>query len=303
MASLANAADTTVKIIPTTLPTEGKFEGQLAYLQSTKTYYFWDGTAWVVLGASGSNTLNDRLPSIRNPPATGSSYDDEFNASSLDVKWTESSSMLTSLGNDTVRSVVLSGTPLTASIRDLNNSFPSWLLYQLETVAGGYAKILQSYTATTNATFAAGTMMYWRAQAVTADEGSLRLRLSNSGDANEWAEASMGILAATGERVLRATVNNNGVLTTSSQTTPFGPFSCWLLCLAKRTNDYHAFAMNSDGTGAGVRTAVVAKTGVTTFDQLEVIFDTDGTSHGRVLGIDFVRVIENDGLTLAFMNP
>lgn len=292
-----------VKIVPSTLPTEGSFEGQLLYRQSNNSWYYWNGSAWSVFGTGGGGSLNDRLPSIRNPPESPSSYDDEFNSGTLDAKWTETNSGLASLGNDTVRSIVLSAAPLTASIRDLNNSWPSWLLYQLERVAGGNVALTQNWTATTDATFSVGTMTAWRPVATTADDGSIKLRLSNSGDANEWVEAMMGTLAANGEKILRLKVNNNGAITTTTVGSSFGPFSSWMLNLSKRGNDYHAFTLNGDGTGASVRTSQGTKTGVTTFDRIQIIFDTDNVLEDRILGVDFFRVYENSGTTFAFMHP
>lgn len=297
MADLTNAADTTVKIVPSTLPTEGQFKGQLLYQQSTSTWYSWNGTAWVQFGSGGGGSVRRNSIWNERPVTEASSYDDEFTASALDAKWTRAVSG-TTVVNGTVDPLA-SVTP--DCVQDLSGTWPGWLLLQSDESDGQEVTYTQSWTATTDATFFMGiTMILEDGAPAATNRRSTYLRLLNSGDANEW--ALVGWHVSTTTRLILGQVNNNGVITSDTSLDPgeFGTGMTEGIFLWKVGNTYRVGRI-SDTVGCKYSATVLTKTGVTTFDQIQLAFRTDPNTPSTILGVDFVRVY--DSATIALKNP
>ena len=292
--ALSYNVDCGVKIAPTTLP-NGAFEGQIGYIQSTNLFYVFNGTSWIPFGSGGGSSV--RRNSIHNPRISPSAYDDEFESTALDAKWTVSVSGTT----------VVSGTvnPLATvtpdCIQDLHGTWPSWLLIQSDESDAQSVTYTQPWTATTDATFMFNPIIYIEDNAAIAnDRRSIYLRLTNSGDANEWVHAAFDLSGAA--RQLQLQVNNNGVTTTDNSLEVGATATGFTeaLLLFKQGNDYTVGRV-SDFLGGKHSSTTVTKTGVTTFDQIELIFKTDPNTPSSIMGVDYVRVYNS--ITFGFKNP
>lgn len=253
--------------------------GQLAYVVATgNTYYSQNGTWRLIPGVGASGTSFD------NPPAAPSAYNDEFDSTVLNAKWTLSSASTT---NPAVAGTVDPTASLTTPIYDLA-SWPSWCLFQSDNSSAGTVNLSQTgMTIATNATILVKTSVDNRNFSAGA-EGSVFVGLYNTGDSNEGVAAYIANISGTGS-VFRLRVENNGVVTsvvgvTMSENVQQGPFYC---ALWKKSNDYWAGFAQSDGIFTIVGPA--SKTGVTTFDGARIQFSTANETPSAVAGIDYFR--------------
>lgn len=231
---------------------------------------------------SASSTTGN-LYSYDNAPASPSGYDDEFNATSLNAKWT-----LTSTGttNPAVVGTVNPVSSLTTPVYDLS-TMPSWLLFQSDNSSAQTVSFTQSVTLGTAATFFYKAC-YDNRNFSAAAEGQTLLQLRNSGDANEAISCHVQEGAGNGFRI-RLAVTNNGAVTeivgaVMAELSQVGP---WYIALWKNTNNYYGGFAQGDGTFTVV--GPVTKTGVTTFDQVILCFYTANETPSAIAGIDFFR--------------
>lgn len=277
------------------LPTAAR-AGFMAHTKDTKKFYFWNGSAWVTIGSGGGTSI--RPVSIQNPRQTAGAYDDEFESSTLDPSWTRSAS-----GTTVVSGTVHPWNTVTPDcVQDLNGTWPGWLLIQSDESSTQEVIYKKSWTATTDATFVIGMHFPSYSGAVSTGESAIKIRLTNSSDANEWVYAASELVAASG-RHLRLQVNNNGALTTRTSTNTLGGYTglgSEFLVLFKDGDVYNATVVGDYG-GYVFELADTTKTGVTTFDRLEIVFATDNRTPSSIMGVDFIRVY--DSLTWALKNP
>lgn len=258
----------------------------------------------VIYGADGlpkvptaESTPGNRINSISNPRAVPSAYDDEFTSTTLASKWTRTES-----GTTVVTGTVHPWNTVTPDCVEDLTTWPSWLLLQSDESSNQTVTYTQSWTATTDATFVIGVHFPVYSAAVSTGEAAVRIKLLNSGDANEWVYAAYELVAASG-RHLRLQVNNDGALTTRVSTNTVGAYAglqSEYLVLFKDGDVYNAASLGDYG-GCLFELTDTTKTGVTTFDQVAIEFTTDNRTPSGIMGVDFIRVY--DSLTWALRNP
>lgn len=241
--------------------------------------------------------------SFDNAPASPSSYDDEFTASSIDAKWTVSSKYT---GSDPGVHTPVSGTvdPLaTVSVPTYDlTTFPSWLLVQPESAGTGspnyaFMSLSQSYSPQTNETFFMCFAGDNRAFG-TALEGSVALQLYNTSDSNE--EIGVRMENSGSARRILSWVTNNGSVSLdngASISEKFGNLKFYIV-LYKTGNVYRAGFAHADGPFTFLDPQT--KTGVTTFDRFELRFFTANDTPTIINGCDFFRYYPSN--TYALMN-
>ena len=267
----------------------GAPEGCLANTRDTDRWWVFNGNAWAPFGSAGGSSI--RPNSFANLPVSPHAADDEFESTSLG--WTRSVS-----GTTCVTGTVNPLTSVTPDcIQDLHGTWPSWLLLQSDESSAQTVTYTKAHTPATDATYLMRCYIFAASGgAIGANEASILLRLSNSGDANEWATGAYYATGA-GVRSILVQVNNNGVLTTSSVSVGSGyPYVALF-----KDNDVYRAASLSDETGGLLTPAAVTKTGVTTFDQIELVFTTDNQTPSVIMGVDFVRFY--DSITFGIRNP
>lgn len=225
---------------------------------------------------------NLRPASLDNPPASPHTYDDEFNAGTLDSKWTIGSSGTT---NAATAGTIDYTASLTTPIIDAA-TIAGHIAFQSDNSSGGTFWIREAYSASTNATFVVkiGTLN----RNVSANgEGQILVRLTNSADSNEGVgfgvnHTGTGVLAA-------AYAINNGAVTTlnSNGYAETLPRAAWYVVLWKKSDVYHMAVAAS--TGALDYVGSVTKTGVTTLDQLQIEMSTANETPSLVDAVDFFR--------------
>lgn len=274
------------------LPT-GAPPGQLAYVVSTaKAYYSTNGT-WKEVLLAGAGGFQPYTYSFDNPPASPSAYDDEFDATTLNAKWTATSGGTT---NPVIAGTVNPIASLTTPVYDLSTQ-PSMLLVQSDNSSNAYIEFRQTITIATNATFICKIL--GNNTPVNADETNLYYTLRNSADTNEW--VYFMLRSNGGSRSLRLSVNNNGAITNISGNSMVDRRDAldFYLIIWKLGDVYHAgYAWSPRG---GITYfGSVTKTGVTTFDNVTLDMNTANETPSRILGFDFFRYYPS--ITYALMN-
>ena len=263
------------------------FTGMLMMTQDTGSLYWWNGSAWALVSGS---TVGGRRNSFNNEPASPSSYNDEFDSTSLNARWTPDAGLAAGTIDPTA-------TLVTTATYDLT-TFEGYLMFQGEQAATTVYAFSQSLTPATNATFFVKLVSQGRGSTggpanVGASEAGVFMRLSNSGDANE--EVGIGLRQTGAGPQIFSFVNNNGAVTsvTGAATTSF------FGAIFKLGNVYYCYSFNIEG-GTGLQ-AVLTKTGVTSFDTLKIDFSTSDDTVTPILGCDFFRYYPS--VTMDLMNP
>jgi len=261
------------------LPTTGAAPvGSMGYVTGTgKVYYSTNGT-WVELTSGGG----PGFPSYNTPPTSPSAYDDEFIGGSLDGKW---SAVSVGTTNPIASGTVNPLSSLTTPIYDLTSQ-NSWILFQSDNSTVQTFGLQQSITPDTSATLHFKFSIDARSVS-GAGEGGMYFNLINTGDSNEGAGVYMQS-TGTGYRG-RLRVSNNGAVSESTTVTmseaSFVPE--FHLVLWKSSNTYYMGYTSGDGL-PGVL-GPVTKTGVTTFDAVEVGCYTANETPSIIYGLDFFR--------------
>jgi hypothetical protein len=252
-----------------------------------------------------SGTLNTTGPSIRlpcwdNPPSSPHAYDDEFNSTTLDGKWTASATNTT---NALTTGTVDYLSNLTTPIYDLT-SHPGWLMMQSDNTARAGNPLInftQTITLDTNATIftKSGGIVF---DPTTNGEGTLYFELSNSSDADELFQWGCG--HNTNGYTNFFQITNAGVVTSQVFNQSLAPN------MYGQPAMYHAMWKSGDvyffgfGQVSGVITRVyggLTKTGVTTFDRLSIRFACGAYVPSVVEGVDFIRYYPSN--VGGFANP
>lgn len=223
-----------------------------------------------------------RPASFENPPASPHAYDDEFNTTSLDAKWTIGSSGTT---NAATTGAIDYTASLTTPIVDAA-TIAGRVAFQSDNSTGKTFWIRQTYSAATDATFffAVGSA---NRNVSSNGESNLVVRLTNSGDANE-AIVFGTTHNASGLGVFLTVINNGSAGSVSGTTDAETKVSqviyiaCW-----KKSDAYHLGVAGA--TGAFDYIGTVTKTGVTTFDQLQVEMTTANEVPSIVEAVGFFR--------------
>lgn len=238
-----------------------------------------------------------RRPSWDNPPASPHSYDDEFDAGTLNAKWTIGSAGTTAAA---VAGTIDHTASLTTPIVDVA-TVPGWLCFQSDNSSVGTMWIEQAYSPSTNATFFFKVAGNARSTNVN-HEGNVWIRLINSGAANEsivFHHIKDGTNHSVALQVINAGVST--VVTPANkagENTPIGP---WYLVMWKKSNVYHAGFATSDGLFTYMDAGSVTKTGKTTFDKVQVGFSTANETPSIIDGVDFFRY--KASLDYSLVNP
>lgn len=272
------------------LPTSG-LHGTYAHVKDTNRLYFWNGSAWVTVGAGSGGSV--RPPSLWNQPSDPHVSDDEFESAVLG--WTRTVSG-TTCAEGTI-SPLSSVTP--DCIQDLHGSWPSWLLLQSDESSLQTVSYTKSYTPATNATIWIGAWVGNAAASIGTGETAIVVKCYNSSDTNEYARFGFNTPGA-GQRSVYVEVSNNGALS-ASQSSNFGT-AYSVVGMYKSGEGYRGFAMQ-DNSGGILTPASVTKTGVasSTFDKIEITFYTDNQTPSVVMGIDFIRFL--DSTSFGIRNP
>ena len=265
--------------------------GVLCSTQDTKKLYYWTGTGWtqIALATSGYKASFD------NPPASPSAYDDEFDTTSLNVKWTIASAGTT---NPAVAGTVNPISSLTTPVIDSATS-QSWVLGQSDNSSAQTFRIYEGITLATDCTIFVKFGSNNRVISAV-NEGSVELQLLNDADSNESVNIGVIQQAAGAGMALQMLVQNNGVYTTVIGPTESekGPVAPSYGVLWKNGNVYHgAF---SYGNQPFTYLGSVTKTGVTTLNRLALVWFTANETPSMISGFDFVRYYPS--ITYALMN-
>lgn len=274
----------------------GAHDGQLAYDQAQEKLFIWKNGVWVPLGTGLGSSI--RPNSLFNPRQSPSAYDDEFESTTLDAKWTR-----TATGTTVVTGTVFPFNTVTPDcIQDLHSTWPSWILFQSDESSASTVKYMQPWTATTDASIMVTMMFASASPASGANENAIRILLENSGDADEWVRLEAGFSGGGREIILE--VSNAGAVTTTTSPITFPNYSglqSECMVLYKDSDDYMALCMGDYGGYIGPDVNPVTKAGVTTFDRIGFEFTTDNRVESVILGIDAFRVYGS--LTWALKNP
>ncbi len=262
-----------------------------------------DGTefSWRI-NASGdlscATVAGMRRKSWDNPPASAHSYDDEFDSTTKDAKWTLYGAAATGLTNTAVVGSIDYTASLTTAIYDLTTVSGS-LALQSDASSLGKFGFQQTYTAATNSTFFI-KISNLRTNVSANIEGNLALKLDNTGDNNEW--INIGVTHSGSGQGVIATVNNNGTLTTTTTTvlgeTTLGPAS--YIVMWKKSNVYHWGYAGTGSTGFTYGGSMT-KTGVTTLDRINIEMSTANETPSVIETVDFFRY--KASLDYGLVNP
>lgn len=226
-----------------------------------------------------------RMPSVNNPPHTPHAYNDEFDSGSLDAKWTPVSAGTTgAIAAGTV--VRINNLPV--PIHDAA-TMPSYMLFQSDNSSAGTFGLKQTVTVPTSGTIF--TKMFADNRVFNAaTEGAIMLRLFDSADTNEYVEIGLANNTGAGQTT-RAALSNNGTMTLNfngSVRTKGNPLIESLFCIMKSSNTYYFFS-GTEGTALLTLLGSATKTGVTTFNTLQITCYTANETPSTVYGVDFVR--------------
>lgn len=235
-----------------------------------------------------------RRPSVNNPPATTHIYSDEFDATTLDGKWTPISSGTT---NPIALATVDRLNSLTTPIYD-PATMPSYMLFQSDNSAVGTFGIKQSVSLGGNATIF--TKMFADNRVFNAaSEGSILLTVFNSADTNEYVQVGLGNNAGGGQTT-RAVVSNNGVLALNfvgGTRVEGNPLIESLFCIMKAANVYYFFS-GTEGTPLLTLLGSATKSGVTALDTMKIECTAANETPSTVYGVDFVRWYDSQATNL-----
>ncbi len=214
-------------------------------------------------------------------PSSASSYDDEFTSTTLDAQWTAT----TVAGNATAAgSIGLILSP-SAPVRDLT-TVPGWFMWQSDSAGSSFA-LVQPWTEDTTSMFFARCQQDQRNYSAT-QEGSIHFGPTVIADTNEsvfiWANTTGTALS------FRLQVQNNGSFTEVASTAlqevqPLSPFT---LLLVRNGNSYYGFVSYNEGA-AYTYLGTVTKTGVTTFDEVRLVFIGANETPSPIMGCDYFR--------------
>lgn len=239
-----------------------------------------------------------RRPSWDNPPASAHSYDDEFDSTTKDAKWTLYGSAATGLTNTAVVGSIDYTASLTTAIYDLTTIRGS-LAFQSDNSSLGKFGFQETYSASTNATFFI-KISGLRTNVSTNIEGNVTLKLDNSSDSNEWINVGM-THSGSGQGII-ATVNNNGTLTTTTTTvlaeTTVGP--SFYVAVWKKSDVYYWGYAGAGSTGFTYGGSLT-KTGVTTLNRINIEMSTANETPSVVEAVDFFRY--KASLDYGLVNP
>ena len=224
-----------------------------------------------------------RRPSWDNPPASPHSYDDEFDAGTLDAKWTLSSVGTTNAA--TTGAIDYTAT-LTTPIIDAT-SVPSRLMFQSDNSSLGQIRITQSFTQATNETHFFKVLANQR-NVGTNGEGAFYLELWNSSDANEV--IGVGTTNSGSLHDVWAYVTNNGATggTASGNINEGSKGMPTYIVIWKKADVYYFGIAGTDKGSFNVFTSKT-KTGVTTFDRISLLLVTANETPSLIDGLDFYR--------------
>lgn len=255
-------------------------EGYLEWHKDTDKLYKSDGTTKTEIAAGGAVR-----PSINNPPATTHAYSDEFDATTLNAKWTPVSAGTTApIAAGTVTRI----NNLTVPIYDAA-TMPSYMLFQSDNSSAATFGLKQTVTVPTNGTFFI-KMFADNKVFSAANEGAIMMRLFNAADTNEYVEIGLANNTGAGQTT-RAVLSNNGVLTLNfngGARTEGNPLIESLFCIMKATNTYYFFS-GTEGTALLTLLGSATKTVVTTLNTLQINCYTANETPSTVYGVDFVR--------------
>lgn len=280
----------------TTYSNDGVEKGNAPGGEDCTQVYNADGTPKADL--SGNQAEGSRRFSMENPPVTPHAYDDEFNSTTLDAKWTTAPAGFDAGTVDPL--ATLAGD----AVYDLT-TWPSFLLFQGHNAALTEYSITQNVTPDTDATLLMQPVKNLRATtAVGADatasaqfalgEAACGFYMYDSADTNEF--VGMDYYHTGAGPVVRAFVGNNGVVSTLS-----GGLAAGKLILYKSTNTYYCYN-GTDVEGGGLQyMGTLTKTGVTAFDRLRLYFNTADDTISPILGVDYFRYYASN--TFALVNP
>ena len=243
-----------------------------------------DGTefAWRI-NASGDLSCATivREPSLNTIPASASSYDDEFTSTTLDAQWTAT----TIAGNATAAgSLGLILSPA-APVRDLT-TVPGWFMWQSDS-AGSSFGLVQPWTEDTTSMFFARCQQDQRNYSAS-QEGSIHFGPTVIADTNEsvfiWANTTGTALS------FRLQVQNNGAFTEVASTAlhEIQPLSPFILLMVRNGNSYYGFVSYNEGA-AFTYLGTVTKSGVTTFDEVRLVFIGANETPSPIMGCDYFR--------------
>lgn len=232
------------------------------------------GTVWTI--------ERPRRPSWDNPPSSPSSYNDEFDTTTLDAKWTIGSSGTT---NPAAAGSIDYTASLTTPVVDAA-TIAGALAFQSDNSSAQATWVRQSFSAATDATLFFSLSPSNR-ELSAINEGSIFVRILNTGDANEWID--LGITQNGSGYACYAQVNNNGATTTPFTTvladgtiTGQAYFALW-----KKSDVYYAACAWRGSVLKWFGT--VTKTGVTTLDAVQIVSNTANETPSLVNGADFFR--------------
>lgn len=239
-----------------------------------------------------------RRKSWDNPPASAHAYDDEFDSTTKDAKWTLYGAAATGLTNTAVVGSIDYTASLTTAIYDLTTISGS-LAFQSDNSSLGKLGFQQSYTAATNSTFFI-KISGLRTNVSTNIEGNVTLKLDNTGDNNEW--INVGVTHSGSGQGIIATVNNNGALTTTTTTvlgeTTLG--AAVYVAVWKKSDVYH-WGYAGAGSMGFTYGGSMTKTGVTTLDRINIEMSTANETPSVVEAVDFFRY--KASLDYGLVNP
>lgn len=236
-----------------------------------------------------------RLPSLNNPPASPSAYDDEFDSTTLSGNWTIAGTATT----PTVGTVLPIQSVVTTPIYDLT-SWPSWLMIQSDNAISEQIVFRKDLTPATDATYFFHMATNLRIKS-SPPEGACGMRLTNSGDSNESVFLLIDYTTSGGR--YNFGVENNGAVT--NRVGAFTPDTALLRSsiygvIYKDSNVYYGMFGGPDGTFS-LTGASVTKTGVTTFDRIQFEFWTANETPSDWVAFDFFRYYDSN--TFALVNP
>lgn len=232
-----------------------------------------------------ASSVASRLYSFDNPPASPSAYDDEFDTTTINAKWT--------IGSTATTNPIASGSvgilsSLTTPVYDLATA-PSWLLIQSDNSSGGVCYAQQSITLASSCTLFVHLGTNNRAYNA-ATKGNVSVRLFNAADTNESIYFEFGNLTGAG-MAYNLAVENNGVFTLSSSGVvgEGNPLPNPYLALWKSTDTYTLGIALGATFPVFTTLASVTKTGVTTLDTVRLQMLTASETPSFIGGFDFFR--------------
>ena len=243
--------------------------------------FAWRVNASADLSCSGVVAEPLRPSTINVWPASPSSYDDEFTATTLDAQWTATTVTGNATGAGSIGLILSPAAP----VRDLT-TVPGWFMWQSDSAASAFA-LVQPWTEDTTSLFLARCQQDQRNYSAS-QEGSIHFGITVAADTNEsvfmWMNTTGSALQ------YRLQVQNNGAFTevTSSALSEIQPLSPVLMLMARNGNSYYGFVSHNEGA-AWTYLGTVTKSGVVVFDEARIVFIGANETPSPIMGCDYFR--------------